>query len=103
PKMSGYAVCETIRNAGNAVPILILSARTLTEDRIRGFDVGANQYMSKPFDLDELLSRVRNLLSFRASGPVGAKLTDEGPETFGFDEVLINFNTFEVTVKGEPV
>src|SRR5256885_11679526 len=63
PGMSGYAVCEELRRRGNDVPILILSARTLAEDRTRGFDVGANQYLSKPFDLDELLSRVKNLLT----------------------------------------
>src|SRR5262245_43323107 len=66
PGMSGYAVCEQIRDQGSDVPILILSARTLSEDRTRGFDVGANQYLSKPFDLDELLNRVRNLLTHHA-------------------------------------
>ena len=70
PGMSGYAVCETLREQGNDVPILILSARTLTEDRIRGMDVGADQYLEKPFDLDELLAMVRNLLSRRARGQV---------------------------------
>ena len=65
PGMSGYAVCETIRGLGSRVPVLMLSARTLTEDRTRGFDVGANQYMAKPFDLDELLSRVKNLLQLQ--------------------------------------
>src|SRR3954447_5856203 len=63
PGMSGYAVCEALRDQGSDVPILILSARTLAEDRTRGFDVGANQYLSKPFDLEELLSRVKNLLT----------------------------------------
>ena len=54
PGMSGYAVCETIRDAGMSVPVLMLSARTLAEDRTRGFDAGANQYMSKPFELETL-------------------------------------------------
>ena len=49
--------------------MLILSARTLTEDRIRGMDVGADQYLEKPFDLDELLAMVRNLLLRRSRGP----------------------------------
>ena len=62
PGMSGYAVCEKLREMDIDVPVLILSARTLTEDRTRGFDVGADQYLTKPFDLDELLSRVRSLL-----------------------------------------
>ena len=47
PGMSGYTVCETLRDRGSDVPVLILSARTLSEDRTRGFDVGANQYLSK--------------------------------------------------------
>ena len=51
PGMSGYTVCESIRDAGLNTPVLMLSARTLAEDRTRGFDVGANQYMSKPFEL----------------------------------------------------
>ena len=63
PGMSGYAVCESLRSAGEDMPVLILSARTLTEDRTRGFDVGADQYLIKPFDLEELLSRVNSLLS----------------------------------------
>ncbi|WP_231756553.1 response regulator transcription factor [Lignipirellula cremea] len=63
PGMSGYEICESLRAAGNDVPVLFLSARTLAEDRARGFDVGADQYMNKPFDLAELLSRIRNLLA----------------------------------------
>ena len=61
PGMSGYAVCETLRESGHGMPVLILSARTLPEDRTRGFDVGADQYLSKPFELDELISRTKNL------------------------------------------
>ena len=75
PGMSGYAVCDSLRASGNNVPVLMLSARTLTEDRTRGFDVGANQYMSKPFELDELLSRVKNLLTFMTTK--SARLTSE--------------------------
>lgn len=101
PGMSGYAVCESLRENGYDMPVLILSARTLSEDRTRGFDVGANQYLSKPFDLDELLSRVRNLLTHypRREGTT-QKLS--GPEIFEFDHARINFSTFEVTVKGLP-
>ena len=66
PGMSGYAVCEAMRAFDMDTPVLILTARTLTEDRTRGFDVGANQYLTKPFDLDEFLSRVKNLLTFHS-------------------------------------
>jgi len=97
PGMSGYAVCESLREDGNDVPILMLSARTLTEDRIRGMNVGADQYLHKPFDLDELLAMVRNLLSRRARAagqPARRKLGDE----FQFGSAKINFDTFQVTV-----
>jgi two-component system OmpR family response regulator len=63
PGMSGYAVCEAIRDQGRDTPVVMLTARTLVEDRIRGFDAGTDVYLQKPFDLDELLSIVRNLLS----------------------------------------
>ena len=69
PGMSGYSVCQTLRQQGYLMPILILSARTLPEDRARGFDVGANQYLTKPFDLDEFLARVRNLLRLSSMRP----------------------------------
>ena len=63
PGMSGYAVCETLRATNKALPVLILSARTLAEDRARGFDVGANQYLTKPFTKDELLGAISNQIN----------------------------------------
>jgi two-component system alkaline phosphatase synthesis response regulator PhoP len=100
PGMSGYAVCATLREEGNDVPVLILSARTLTEDRIRGMDVGADQYLEKPFDLDELLAMVRNLLARRSRVPaqsVHRKVEDE----YEFGRAKVNFDTFKVTVDGK--
>jgi len=105
PGMSGYTVCETLRDQGSDVPVLILSARTLSEDRTRGFDVGANQYLSKPFDLDELLSRVRNLLTHhirrhQAPRPTAAAV---GLTTYEFGGARLNFPQFEALVDGKPV
>ena len=79
PGMSGYAVCEALREKGNDVPVLMLSARTLVEDRIRGYDVGADQYLQKPFELEELLSMTRNLLARRAKPSAAAGGKDVGP------------------------
>jgi two-component system OmpR family response regulator len=103
PGMSGYAVCEELRRRGNDVPILILSARTLTEDRIRGFDVGANQYLTKPFDLDELLSRVKNLLTHQTRRHQAPRDVTSGLTTYEFATTKINFPEFELTVDGKPV
>jgi two-component system OmpR family response regulator len=102
PGMSGYRVCQSLRASGNDTPILILSARTLAEDRARGFEAGADQYMMKPFDLDELLSRVTGLLK-RHEGRAAGRVASAGPVTFEFGEAKINFDTFEVTVAEESV
>jgi two-component system OmpR family response regulator len=101
PGMSGYAVCESLRGSGYDMPVLILSARTLSEDRTKGFDVGANQYLSKPFELDELLSRVRNLLTHYPRRDTSAIKEPSAPQEYRFDDAVINFATFEVTVGGE--
>lgn len=106
PGMSGYAVCESLRAAGHDLPVLMLSARTLAEDRTRGFDVGADQYLMKPFDLDELLSRVRNLLARHQRRPAPAAPTRppaDAAATYSFGQARINFDTYEVLVAGEPV
>ena len=105
PGMSGYTVCESIRDSGLTLPILMLSARTLPEDRSRGFDVGANQYMNKPFELDELLSRVKNLLqiSSRDSEKPVIKKKRESITKIGFGLIEVNFDTHEVHVDGKSV
>ncbi|MGE0609456.1 MAG: response regulator transcription factor [Pirellulales bacterium] len=102
PGMSGYAVCEALREAGNEVPVLMLTARTLTEDRIRGQEVGADQYLVKPFELEELLSMVRNMLARRAKRPVEAE-RQEIRGTFEFGRAHVNFDTYEAVVADKPV
>ena len=96
PEMSGYAVCESLRAAGHGLPVLILSARSMPEDRAQGFNVGADQYMTKPFDLDELISRVKNLL---------ARHRDDQQPTpsnlFNFGNAQVNFAEFAVTIDEE--
>ena len=99
PGMSGYAVCETLRGEGWDKPVLMLSARKLPEDLKHGFDVGTNQYMTKPFDLEELLSRVRNLLThFRPRTETVARI-----EEYEFGDAKINFTTFEAFYDGLPI
>ena len=62
PKMSGLVLCQKIRQTGARTPILILTARDAVEDKIKGLDEGADDYLTKPFSFDELLARIRALL-----------------------------------------
>ena len=81
------------------MPVLILSARTLPEDRSRGFDVGADQYLTKPFELDELIARVKNLLTRyenRRNQPAKTRL-----EKHSFADCEIDFENLQVTVRGK--
>jgi len=107
PGMSGYAVCEALRQQGNQVPILMLSARTLTEDRIHGFDVGTDVYLQKPFDLDELLSVVRNLLARLRRAAANSGPSNHAAETtvysFADGRASVNFDTYQVKVDGHEV
>ncbi|NNJ25067.1 response regulator transcription factor [Alienimonas chondri] len=101
PGMSGYEICRTIRRTDPAVPILMLTARTLTEDKIGGFEAGADQYLTKPFVLPELLARVRAMLSRpRPTQPVEEPSGREPVQSFG--AVTIDFDAFRLTVaRGE--
>jgi two-component system response regulator MprA len=70
PGVDGLSVCRRLRSVGSAVPILILTAKTEISDRVSGLDAGADDYLAKPFALDELLARARALL--RRSGSESA-------------------------------
>jgi two-component system, OmpR family, response regulator MprA len=75
PIVDGLTVCRVLRSEGNRVPILMLTARAATGDRISGLDAGADDYLPKPFDLGELLARIRALLRRTQSEPDGAERT----------------------------
>jgi len=72
PGVDGLEVCRRIRSAGDTTPILMLTARDAVSDRVAGLDAGADDYLVKPFALDELLARLRALL--RRTSPVGGKV-----------------------------
>jgi two-component system OmpR family response regulator len=106
PGMSGYAVCEAIRGRGSDMPIVMLTARTLVEDRIRGFDAGTDVYLQKPFDLDELISIVRNLLARRGRGGRPAAAPEPAAARANvcrFGQAEVNFDTWEAAFGGKPV
>lgn len=104
PGMSGYAVCETLRDRGDTLPVVMLTARTLVEDRIRGFDSGADVYLQKPFDLEELLSVIRSLLSRRGRDDRLAEPAEAvGERMVRFGSAEVDFETWEITCRGMPV
>ncbi len=101
PGMSGYEVCEKVRQAGKRMPILMLSARTLSEDRTRGFEVGASQYLVKPFELEELLARIKNLLSQSTLVGESGKSPQKNVVVYEFGDAVVNFQTYEISVRGK--
>lgn len=104
PGMSGYEICTSIRSRNKTVPILVLSARTLSEDRMHAFDCGTDQYITKPFDLPELLNRVRNLLerhkTLLTAGKDGDAAPIVGPK-YEFPDFQLDTQSFEVMNAGK--
>lgn len=76
PKMSGFELCKEIRNINNRVPVLMLTALGTTDDKLDGFDAGADDYMVKPFDFRELDARIKVLLKRRLPGIPETQLTE---------------------------
>jgi len=74
--IDGLEICRRLRKAGIVTPILMLTAKDLVEDKVRGLDSGADDYLVKPFNLDELLARVRALLRRPGGGPAHLKIAD---------------------------
>jgi DNA-binding response OmpR family regulator len=92
PHMNGFEVITELRRLGYNQPLLILSARGASHDKVRGLDLGANDYLTKPFDLPEFLARVRRLLSIAPMSQ--CKL---GPLTFDFEkQILVNEKNIRV-------
>ena len=90
PRMNGYEICQQLRSEGRNTPILILTARGEEGERIRGLDLGADDYVTKPFSVPELLARVRAIL--RRTEGSGALIK---VNQLQFDDVFVDFNRFE--------
>jgi two-component system alkaline phosphatase synthesis response regulator PhoP len=100
PEIDGLSVCESIRLTNSDVPILILSAKNNSSDRVLGLKKGADDYLSKPFDLEELLIRVKKLIL------KSRKMTSVAhvPEQYTFGKNSVNFKSLEcVTADGDNI
>jgi two-component system response regulator MprA len=94
PGLDGLEVCRRIRATGNSVPVLMLTARDAVENRVEGLDAGADDYVTKPFALEELLARVRALIR---------RTTNGEDEKLRFADLELDPGTREVTRGGEPI
>lgn len=92
PRMSGFEVARRARASGNLVAIMMLTAKDSPEDVVRGLEEGADDYLTKPFHLDELLARVKGLLRRRRWDGVAGE--EQGPRNLSFGEVTVHFDRF---------
>ena len=95
PGVDGLEVCRRVRALGNRVPVLMLTARDEVENRVAGLDAGADDYVTKPFALEELLARVRALLRRSSNG--------DGGEVLRFADLELDLGTREVTRNGRQM
>jgi len=97
PGRDGYSICRNLRASGLAAPIILLTAKGQEADKIRGLDLGADDYVTKPFARAELLARVRAAL--RRSATRAEAL----PAAYTFGEVTIDFARHQATRRGQPL
>ncbi len=91
PEMDGFQICEQIRLTNMEVPIIFLTAKDGMNDKIAGLKMGADDYLTKPFHLEELLLRVNNLIRRTSKAP------ENTPEIYEFGGNKVNFRTYEAT------
>jgi two-component system alkaline phosphatase synthesis response regulator PhoP len=92
PGMDGFALCRKIRREGDRIPVLFLTARSAGQDRIKGLDEGGDDYISKPFELQELLARIKSI--FRRQDWFRGQ---EAPETLKIGQAEINLRAYRAT------
>ena len=89
PKMDGITVLRTLRERGNPIPVLILTAKSEVDDKVLGLDTGANDYLTKPFSTQELMARIRAMTRSQSGGQVTSRLT--------FGNITLDQATFELS------
>lgn len=99
PVMSGFEVCKTVRKQGNTTPIILLTAKGEEIDKVLGLELGADDYVTKPFSLRELLARIKAILR---RGETSHSLTKES-EVISIGKLEVNFPAYTACVKGKLV
>ena len=94
PKMDGLTVLKTIRSHGNSVPVLLLTARSEIDDRVEGLDCGADDYLTKPFSMKELLARIRAMTR---------RKTDTTDSVLKYSDIELDRSTYQLSCKGKEL
>ncbi len=94
PKLDGVSLCQRLRRSGKMTPVLMLTAKDTSEDKVMGLDAGADDYVVKPFDLEELAARIRALLR-RGNSTM--------PPVLEWERLCLDPSTYEVTYAGEQL
>ncbi len=102
PRLDGLETTRALRSSGNDVPILVLTARDAVDDRVDGLDAGADDYMTKPFALDELMARLR-ALTRRSRAEAGESAEDPATQVLTFGGVSLDPQTREVSRNGRRI
>ena len=100
PGMNGFDVCTALRKKDKSTPVLMLTARGELDDKVRGLKIGADDYLTKPFEAPELLARIEALMR---RAPVEHEYAQAQMENFSFASVFVDFNQAEVLRQGEKV
>lgn len=101
PGMSGFELLPKLREAGFDGPVLFLTAKDAVDNRIHGLTIGADDYVTKPFSLEEVITRLRVIL--RRGGTIQAEANLEDEETYSYADLVLNETTHEVTKAGKLV
>ncbi|WP_413788935.1 response regulator transcription factor [Psychrobacillus mangrovi] len=100
PGLNGLDVLRRIRTTESDTPVILLTAKSDLEDKVTGLDLGANDYVTKPFEIEELLARVRSAIRFSKTAPV-LPLKDENIHIF--ESLILNENTREISRNGQSI
>ncbi|MDX2246191.1 MAG: response regulator transcription factor [Bacteroidia bacterium] len=101
PRMDGFTLARKIREINSDIPIIFLTARSMREDVHKGFEIGGDDYITKPFDSEELLYRVKAVLKRTESANTASK--DEDTEVFSFGQFLFNYRLHTISHRDENI
>lgn len=96
PELDGWGVCRAIREHGNQTPVIMLTAKGETRDKVSGLEMGADDYIVKPFEMKEVLARIHAVMR-------RAKLEEKQEKKLSFDKLVINLDSYELIVNGKKI